>query len=75
MAAAAAVLVIAAGAAVNWSRTRQAESPTAAESISTWTSPTASLLQVSGVTVLEQPSILTSVLDGATNPAIRRKGE
>jgi hypothetical protein len=75
MAAAAAILVIAAGVAVRWTRVEQADSLPAGESISTWASPTASLLRMSGVTVLDQPSILASVLDGATNPAIRRKGD
>jgi hypothetical protein len=40
-------------------------------SISTWRSPTASLLRVSGGEMLASPRVLSSILDGATNAAVQ----
>jgi len=69
-AAAAAVLVLAAGLVV--SRNRSRETATPVPSILTWTSPTAGLLHMSNVAVLTPPSLLSSVLDGVTTPATGR---
>ena len=61
-AAAAAVLVVGAGAGLTWNNRRAvAES---ALTLSTWHSPTASLLRTSMPDALVQPSTLGSVLDG-----------
>ena len=40
-------------------------------SVSTWRSPTASLLRTSGGELLAAPRVLSSILDGATNAAVQ----
>jgi hypothetical protein len=42
-----------------------------AVSISTWTSPTASLLRTSGGEMLASPRLLSSILDGAARAALQ----
>ena len=72
--AAAAGIVFAAGAAVSVARRQKAQDVGASVlSISTWRSPTASLLRTSSISVLQQPSIIASVLDGATGPVMTGK--
>ena len=60
--AAAAALVVAAGAGLTWNNRRAVAEP--AMTISTWHSPTATLLRTSMPDAFGQPSTLGSVLDG-----------
>jgi len=53
----------------------RATSDAAAQSITTWQSPTSSLVPASGRAVLSPPPLLSSVLDGATSSALWRKGD
>jgi hypothetical protein len=46
-----------------------------AQSLTTWQSPTNSLVPASGRAVLSPPPLLSSVLDGATTSALWRKGD
>jgi len=77
-AAVAASVVFAAGIALHQARNREAalrassmlDAP-GGSSISTWRSPTASLLRVSGSEVLGAPKIRSSILDGATRGAVQ----
>jgi hypothetical protein len=70
-AAAAAGVIVAAGLLLGRHRPQPTD-PTAG-SIVTWTSPTASLLQMSNVVaVFTPPSLLSSALDGVTSPAAGR---
>lgn len=46
-----------------------------AQSITTWQSPTNSLVPANGRAVLSPPPLLSSVLDGATTSALWRKGD
>lgn len=64
LAAAAAVLVVGAGAGLRWKARRPVPDPTL--TISSWSSPTASLLQTP-VAGIAPPSILGSVLDGLSS--------
>jgi len=50
-------------------------SDAAAQSITTWQSPTSSLVPASGRAVLSPPPLLSSVLDGATSSALWLKGD
>jgi hypothetical protein len=53
----------------------RATSDAAAQSITTWQSPTGSLVPASGRAVLSPSPLLSSVLDGATSSALWRKGD
>ncbi len=53
----------------------RATSDAAAQSITTWQSPTSSLVPASGRAVLSPSPLLSSVLDGATSSALWRKGD
>jgi hypothetical protein len=53
----------------------RATSDAAARSITTWQSPTGSLVPASGRAVLSPSPLLSSVLDGATSSALWRKGD
>jgi hypothetical protein len=53
----------------------RATSDAAAQSITTWQSPTSSLVPASGRAVLSPSPLLSSVLDGATSSTIWRKGD
>ena len=71
--AAAAVVVIAVGVVVR----RRADAPRAgllAPSITSWTSPTASLLRTSGGDLLGSPSVLSSTLDRGLHTPVNYKG-
>jgi hypothetical protein len=78
--AAAAGLMVSAGIALHEQRERAANRVTDSvalsaasnsASISTWKSPTASLLRMSGGEMLAAPRVLSSILDGATNAAVQ----
>jgi hypothetical protein len=72
--AAAAGLIVSAGIALHEQRERAADRLAAAKtsaSISTWRSPTASLLRMSGGEMFAAPRVLSSILDGATNAAVQ----
>jgi hypothetical protein len=73
--AAAAGIMLATGAAVSVARRHESQTvvPASVASISTWRSPTASLLRTSSISVLERPSIIASVLDGVTGPVMTGK--
>ena len=47
----------------------------AAQTISTWRSPTEGFLRMSGSALLGPPSILSSILDGAAPASVPRKGD
>ena len=53
----------------------RATNDAAAQSITTWQSPTSSLVPASGRAVLSPSPLLSSVLDGATSSALWRKGD
>jgi len=53
----------------------RATSDAAPPSITTWQSPTSSLVPASGRAVLSPPPLLSCVLDGATSSTIWRKGD
>ncbi len=53
----------------------RATSDAAAQSITTWQSPTNSLVPANGRAVLSPSPLLSSVLDGATSSTIWRKGD
>ena len=53
----------------------RATSDAPAQSITTWQSPTSSLVPASGRAVLSPSPLLSSVLDGATSSALWRKGD
>jgi hypothetical protein len=78
--AAAAGLMVSAGIALHEQRERAANrftdsvalsATSNSASISTWKSPTASLLRTSGGEMLTAPRVLSSILDGATNAAVQ----
>lgn len=81
--AAAAVVVLAFGAAVRRHHDRDAAVvddstalvQAALPSLSTWTPPTASLLNTSGRALLAPRPILSSILDGAAPAPVQRKGD
>jgi hypothetical protein len=70
-------LAAAAALVVGLVATRQflATNDATAQSITTWQSPTNSLVPASGRAVLSPPPLLSSVLDGATTSALWRKGD
>jgi hypothetical protein len=53
----------------------RATNDAAAQSVTTWRSPTSSLVPASGRAVLSPAPLLSSVLDGATSSALWRKGD
>jgi len=53
----------------------RATNEAAAQSITTWQSPTSSLVPTSGRVVLAPPSLFSSVLDASTSSALWRKGD
>jgi hypothetical protein len=53
----------------------RATNEAAAQSITTWQSPTSSLVPASGRAVFSPSPLLSSVLDGATSSALWRKGD
>jgi hypothetical protein len=53
----------------------RATNEAAAQSITTWQSPTSSLVPASGRAVLSPSPLLSSILDGATSSALWRKGD
>jgi hypothetical protein len=53
----------------------RATNEAAAQSITTWQSPTTSLVPASGRAVLSPAPLLSSVLDAATSSALWRKGD
>ena len=69
--AAAAALVVGLVATQRFLATRDAT----AQSLTSWQSPTNSLVPASGRAVLSPPPLLSSVLDGATTSALWRKGD
>jgi hypothetical protein len=71
--AAAACVILVAASAIRWTRDRSGRIEPLG--ITTWRSPTASLLDVSGRELLAPPPILSSVLDGVTRRAIVPKGD
>jgi hypothetical protein len=71
--AAAAVVVIAASVVVR-RHADAARAGLAAPSITSWTSPTASLLRTPGAEWLASPSILSSSIDGALGAPVNHKG-
>jgi hypothetical protein len=73
--AAAAGVVLALGLAFRGSRQPDATLDTGGATLSTWTSPTASLLNISGRALLAPPPILSSILDGAAPAPVPRKGD
>jgi len=75
--AAAALVVLSLGIAIYQ---RRVEAPianrgTPTVTITTWKSPTDGLLRISGQELFAPPSVLSSVLDGATRSALPRKGD
>jgi negative regulator of sigma E activity len=54
---------------------RSSRASGAAESVTSWRSPTTSLVPTSGQAVLAPPPLLSSVLDGATASTLWRKGD
>lgn len=70
---AAACIVVVAGSAIQWTRDRTGRIEPSG--ITTWRSPTASLLDVSGRDILAPAPILSSVFDGVTRRSIVPKGD
>ena len=68
--AAAAAILLAVGLAQRASRPREFT----AQPLSTWTSPTASLLRTPGYELIESPALLPSVLDRVTSTSVQRRG-
>lgn len=77
IAAAAGIVVVVGAAVVAWRAVKfgEARGPEAAESISTWRSPTAWLLRTPGRELYAPPPILSSIIDGAARAPVQRKGD
>lgn len=67
--AAAAAIVVASGLGIRAARNRAAIEP-----LSTWTSPTAVLLSMPSLDLLQPPDLFTSVLDPLTSMTVQPKG-